>query len=194
MPQQKGFANITNIVVLVVLLAVIGVTVFYFKNVSDISGKQASDPAAGSSQNEASKKPTTAPLSKEKERDFQRMIDIKQLQAALKMYHDTCNGYPPMPRIAIFGSPLLDGAFNAGCPNGTSFGTISAAINGTIPVNPQPGGVNYQYCSEAVPGSGKCGMPAGGKKAEGYIITFVLEGQVDTLVAGAHIATPKGIK
>lgn len=188
MPPEKGLANITNIVVLVLILliVVIGGAALYFKNAPTA---QVSDISQGEI-----KKPTITPLSTEKQRDFERMIGIKQLQAALNAYHDTCNGYPPMPRIAVFGSPLLDGRFNAGCPKGTSFGTISAQINGIIPVNPGPGGMNYTYCSEATPESGKCGIPTNGKKAEGYIITFALEGQVDTLLAGTHVATPKGIK
>lgn len=192
MPPQKGLANITNIVVLVLILLIlaIGGAVLYFKNTSTAP---VSDSTATAPQEAVAKKPTITPLPKEKERDFRRMIDIKQLQAALKVYHDTCGGYPLMPRIAVFGSPLLDGTFNAGCPKGTSFGTISATLNGTIPVNPKPGGVNYQYCSESVPESGKCGVPANGK-AEGYIITFALEGAVDTLTAGTHTASPKGIK
>lgn len=189
MPPQKGLTNITKIVVLILTLfiAAIGTAVFYFKNTST------EQPLTVSPQKEEAKNPTITPLSGQKERDFQRMIGIKQLQAALTEYYNVCKGYPPMPRIAVFGAPLLDGTFNVGCPKGTSFGTISAEVNGTLPVNPTPGGVNYQYCSEAVPGSGKCGIPASGK-VEGYIITFALEGPVDNLLAGTHTATPKGIE
>lgn len=182
MPPQKGPANITKIIVLVLLLIIlaIGGAVLYFKNT----------PTGTNSPSPENTTPTVVPLAKEKERDFQRMIDIQRLQASLETYHDQCNGYPPMPRIAVFGSTLLDASFNSGCPKGTSFGTI----NGPIPVNPTPGGVNYQYCSEGTPGSGKCGIPAKGK-AEGYLLTFKLEGDIDTtLSSGVHTATPKGIK
>jgi hypothetical protein len=182
MPPQNGPANIIKIIVPILLFLVLatGAAVFYFKNT----------PTDTNSPSLENTTPTIAPLSKGKERDFQRMIDIQRLRASLETYHDQCNGYPPMPRIAVFGSPLLDASFNAGCPKGTSFGTI----NGPIPVNPMPGGVNYQYCSEGTPGSGKCGISAKGK-AEGYLLTFRLEENIDSaLSSGVHTATPKGIK
>lgn len=185
MPPQKGLVNITKIVLLVLALfiVVLGGAAFYFTNV----------PASDISQKGDVKKPTIVPLPDVMQRDFQRMLDVKQLQAVLKTYHDTCNGYPPMPRIAVFGTPLLDGKFNVGCPKGVSFGTISATVIGKIPVNPGPGGMNYTYCSEGVLGSGKCGISTKGK-AEGYLVTFKLEGAVDTFTAGVHTATPAGIK
>lgn len=181
-PEQKGLAKITKIavIVLVLFIAAIGGLIFRFKN---------APPPSLPENEETAKKSDISPLSKETERDFRRMMDIKQLQASLKTYHDTCGGYPLMPRTVIFGWPVFDAAFGVGCPKGTTFGTI----NGPIPVNPEPGGTGYQYCSEGVPGSGKCGVPKNGK-AESYIITFKLEGQVGELVPGEHTATPKGIK
>ncbi len=101
-----------------------------------------------------------------KGRDAKRLSDIKQLQAALELFYDSCQGYPvsgAMPTIAT------------ACPGGgaANFGVFMA----TIPVNPTPGGATYTYTGTA----------------STYTVGFSLEGPSGSLASGAHTASPSGI-
>ena len=113
--------------------------------------------------------------------DSQRLSDIKQLQVALELYYDSCGGYPVVPTATVIGSPGFDVAFHGGCPEGTS---LKAFID-HLPMDPQPGGEPYRYCSAAV-GSLEC-APSG----KSYVISFSLEKKNLNLSSGKHFVTPR---
>jgi general secretion pathway protein G len=103
-----------------------------------------------------------------KGRDARRLSDIKQMQAALELYFDSCSGYPTV-------STTLSTGDNTGCTAGnTKFGSFM----NPIPTNPGPGGAAYSYTSDR----------------STYSMGFSLEGSSGTLGSGAHTATPSGIQ
>lgn len=106
--------------------------------------------------------------------DVKRLGDVKQLQAALELYYDSCGGYPVVPTETIIGSPDFDISSHEGCPEGTSIGTF---IN-PIPINPTHGGEPYAYYGSH----------------ENYTISFSLEKQSGNLSPGRHFATPSGVQ
>lgn len=102
-----------------------------------------------------------------KARDARRVSDIKQVQTALELYMNDCNGYP---------ATLVTTA-NNGCPTGITFGSFM----GLIPTAPTPPAGNPYTYTSASPYST-------------YSLTFTLEGAVSGLAAGAHTASPSGIQ
>lgn len=112
-----------------------------------------------------------------KGRDAKRLSDIKQVQAAMELYFDSCAGYPATftmpttPATALSVPPTV----STGCTSPTTLGTFILPL----PVNPTPLGANYAYT----------GTPG----RDSYTITFSLEGQSGSLGAGTHTASPSGI-
>lgn len=102
-----------------------------------------------------------------KGRDARRLADIKQMQAALELYFDSCSGYPTV-------STTLSTGDATGCTGNTKFGSFM----NPIPTNPGPGGTNYTYTSDR----------------STYTMTFTLEGSSGSLGSGGHSATPSGIQ
>jgi general secretion pathway protein G len=102
-----------------------------------------------------------------KGRDARRLSDIKQMQAALELYFDTCNGYPTVGNVLL----TTDGT---GCAGATRFGSFM----NPVPTTPQPGGTTaYTYTSNRIT----------------YTMTFNLEGASGSLPSGVRTATPSGI-
>jgi prepilin-type N-terminal cleavage/methylation domain-containing protein len=132
-----------------------------------------------------------------KSRDAKRISDIKSMQKALDLYFDTCGGYPNIaaagPDYAVIGAVggLLTATFDGTCTGaaGETFGDFMA----TLPVNPLPGGTDFQYCSTA-DGAAIAGASCNAALGESYQMTFTLEGDTGSLVAGLRTATPSGIQ
>jgi general secretion pathway protein G len=131
---------------------------------------------------------------RQKGRDAKRVSDIKQLQKALDLYSDTCDGYPMIgpaagPIYEVIGA--VGGLLTTtatGCATET-FGTFMAVL----PVNILPGGTDYGYCSTpdgAAPGAASCDVD----ENVSYQATFTLEGTTGSLAGGVILyATPSGI-
>jgi prepilin-type N-terminal cleavage/methylation domain-containing protein len=129
-----------------------------------------------------------------KARDAKRLNDIKQLQKALDLYSDTCGGYPPLGNGAYVGIGVA-GGLQTTTQTGTCNTQTFADYMSTMPVNPTPGGADYQYCStfDGNPvGAASCSDADGDNTS--YQITFTTEETRDALIAGPHVATPTGIQ
>lgn len=111
---------------------------------------------------------------REKARDAKRLSDIKQVQTALEIYFTENSSYP-----TAAGATLGSGNFD--CLGVAGFGAANCGspYMADVPSNPTPRGANYVYNS-----------------ADGttYSITFSLEGTSGSLAAGAHTASPSGIR
>jgi len=129
---------------------------------------------------------------RQKGRDAKRLSDIKQFQTALELCYDVVGGYPGAAALGALPAGGTDCDYRVGAGNVTRFDTFL----GTTPVNPTPGGATYQYCSSAVstPALTDCAAPGAGTGASSYLITFTLEGSSGSLAAGAHLASPTGIR
>ena len=108
-----------------------------------------------------------------KSRDARRISDVKQVQTALEMFYNDCNGYPPT---------LTAGATLTGCASGVTLGTYMA----TIPTSPTPVDGDctstentYTYTSESPNTT--------------YSLAYCLGSSTGTLAAGVHTATPAGL-
>ncbi|MBI2120103.1 MAG: type II secretion system protein [Parcubacteria group bacterium] len=130
-----------------------------------------------------------------KGRDAKRIADIKQMQAALDLYSDTCGGYPILGSgayVAVGAGGLDTSTQDGDClTSGEDFGTFMA----TLPVNPTPGGADYTYCSMpsgSATTTASCSTAAGDNTS--YQLTFTLEGGTGSLSAGDHAATASGVE
>ena len=136
-----------------------------------------------------------------KARDARRLDDVKQVQAALELFYDTCSGYPNLvPAVIGAAAPGLN-ATTVSTTAGNCATAFSAFMS-SIPTNPTPGGKSYYYCGSpvtaaptvlAVPltaAAGSCETTAG---SLAYRIGFNLEGASGNLPAGDHVATQSGI-
>jgi prepilin-type N-terminal cleavage/methylation domain-containing protein len=137
---------------------------------------------------------------RQKGRDAKRLSDIKQVQAALELFFDTCGGYPPNTVGPILSGSTdtalgLDGGENDGglaCPGTITMGTYMS----DLPVNPSPGGETYQYCgssANAVPSANNPPTACGTAGSVSYLIGLNLEGSAGSLLLGDHNAAPSGI-
>jgi len=106
-----------------------------------------------------------------KGRDAKRLSDIKQVQSALELYQDSCEGYPNL----IGSETWLNTTEATGCTDVT----LGTFMN-PLPVNPTPGGSDYTYSTTA--------------ERDTYSIGFSLEGTSGSLASGAHTAAPTGIQ
>ncbi len=113
-----------------------------------------------------------------KSRDAKRVSDIKQIQTALELYYADNNKYPVHTTAVTLGTT----AANALCGTGVFTSSCSGTpYMGQVPANPSPGGVGYSYIVPTTAGAT-------------YTLTFSLEGPTGGLGAGAHTASPSGIK
>ena len=133
-----------------------------------------------------------------KGRDANRIASVKQVQSALELFSDSCQGYPNLAPGDI-GTGLLTTTVSTTAGNCvTNFGTYMA----TLPLNPGPNGETYTYCGtvSGLPTSNVNPLTTGGTSCGGtpgsvsYGIGFNLEGTSGTITtAGDHVATPSGI-
>jgi general secretion pathway protein G len=134
-----------------------------------------------------------------KGRDAKRLADVKQMQAAMELYFDSCGGYPSMGSAGAYstwtttatGNTAFQAATTPTCAAGQW-----AQFMASVPFNPAPGGANYGYCanaSGAAVGAASCAALSATTAYGGYQMTFTLEGQSGSLPLGAHTATPSGI-
>ena len=134
-----------------------------------------------------------------KGRDAKRLSEIKELQKALDMYSDACGGYPLLGNseyVDIGAGGLAADQSDDGCPDGTTFATYMV----TMPVNPSPGGIVYQYCStpdDSPVGPDSCSDDPSAliRARTSYQVTFQLEGTNGDVAGGArYAATPGGFQ
>jgi general secretion pathway protein G len=135
-----------------------------------------------------------------KGRDAKRLSDIKQVQAALELYTDSCSGYPGNAAGALAqgtadGGPGLGIAETDTCPAATTFGTYMAQV----PANPGPGGDGYNYCgtSNNIPTTGEDDLSAtecgGAVSRVSYLIGFQLEAVSGSIQPFEVTAGPAGL-
>lgn len=133
-----------------------------------------------------------------KSRDAKRIADIKSLQKALDLYSDTCGGYPMLGAGAYVGIDATDsvvGDLRTSTTDGTCTTETFGDFMSILPVTPQPNGTDYGYCSTpdgAAIDSTSCSSAAGDNTS--YQMTFTLEGDTGSLLAGLRTATPSGIQ
>ena len=117
-----------------------------------------------------------------KSRDARRVADMKQMQTALELYFTDQNTYPAQPVAGVCGTLAGDlNDTNACCLSSTNgFAAACAGTNymGSVPENPLPNGVTYNYTLDG---------------ATSYHITYSLEQAAGGIDAGAHRTTPGGI-
>lgn len=108
-----------------------------------------------------------------KDRDAERIANIKQIQAALELYLNEEGHYPQ-------GNNLILGIGNAACLGSKGFGSAgckSSYMSG-VPFNPTPGGSDYKYTFI---------------DDNSYELYFSLETKLGGLNAGIHCATEAGV-
>jgi hypothetical protein len=143
------------------------------------------------------------PVDRKKGRDAKRVSELKQLQAALKVYANECGGFPDVPTSTIIGSPGFETSFREGCPEGITMSRYIA----TFPINPLPGSSKwdkfvsyilnrpvpgdepYTYCSTAFVDSLECSS-----SRQSYMIHFSLEVGAGGFSKGSHFITPKEVR
>lgn len=125
---------------------------------------------------------------RQKSRDAKRVADIKQIQTALELYYADQDGYPSVATAAELGTGsyqcLDEDGFGSTCDSdGTTY-------MGQVPEAPTPPSSNaYMYCSTTSSAPTTCAA-----STDRYMITFVLEGSVNSLSSGTRTATPDGIQ
>jgi len=129
-----------------------------------------------------------------KGRDAKRLSDIKSLQKALELYYDTCGGYPGLGTGAYVAITAGAGNLNTATQDGNCTVENLGTYMNPLPVTPQPGGVDYTYCSMAEDSTvGAAGCDAA--ETTSYQITFNIENAAGSLTAsGNYILTPSGIQ
>jgi len=113
-------------------------------------------------------------------RDAKRVSDIRQIRTALDLYLNDKNKYPAQIENIILGS----GSYDILCDTTAGFQSDEIGCGVTyleiVPANQGQGGANYVYSGSADGGT--------------YSITFNLEGQIGSLVAGDHTANQSNIQ
>jgi len=138
---------------------------------------------------------------RQKGRDARRISDIKELQKALDIYQDTCEGYPNNTAGTIRtgaddDTGLTDQEADPNCPPGTTFGTYMAVL----PVNITPNGIDYTYCGtdSVIPNppvgtltDTECTATA---SSLSYLVGFNIEGPSGAIINGGDVnASPGGL-
>jgi len=114
-----------------------------------------------------------------KSRDAKRVADVKQIQTALELYFNECNGYPTQAE----GSLATDATLNDGATTcAEEFGTYM----NQIPTNPTPRdeGACSAFNTDYLYASANAGT---------YTIKYCLAGNTGNISAGEHVATPSGM-
>lgn len=132
-----------------------------------------------------------------KSRDARRISDIKMLQKGLELYMNTCGGYPVIPAsgTGVY-ADIAAGGLEPSVYDGTCDGSTGQTLGDfmpVLPVNPTPGGADYQYCS-MVEGGTPVEASCDSSESASYQITFTLESETGSLSAGPHVATATGIQ
>jgi len=134
-----------------------------------------------------------------KARDANRISDVKQMQTALELYFNDCNGYPNYDAAGgnnYDGSAATtlttDAVYNNGTRDcGTTYGAYMPKIPATV--TPADGTCDattqnpYRYT--ACTAGGVCD----GSSGASYTIGYCLGSPSGTLSAGPHTATPLGM-
>lgn len=128
-----------------------------------------------------------------KSRDAKRIADIKQIQTALELYYNECNGYPvQVAGLLTTATDYGDGTTDCASDFGTFMQQIPEAptpIDGTAcdtTNNP------YLYVSCEADG-GTCDGTKDGTMGASYALEFCLGSDTGQISAGNHWATPAGI-
>ncbi len=127
-----------------------------------------------------------------KSRDARRVSDIRQIQTAIELFFTSRSQTQyPWQVNATTGITLGSASFN--CLDDDGFGTACSGnvYMGLVPTNPGPGGADYVYTAKENT-VGACTDL--GQICDSYQITFSLEGRVDQLNSGPHIANQLGIQ
>lgn len=111
-----------------------------------------------------------------KGRDAKRIRDIREIRTALELYFGDCGGYP-----AASGTTL---------PSSITGNSTYLAV---IPTNPSPPGGSYGYNTTGATSSTSTAC-ASATVYSTYNLIFTLENNTATILAGAHTATPTGIR
>ncbi len=137
---------------------------------------------------------------RQKARDAKRVADVKQMQTAMELFYNDCNGYPVQTPAALITTALNAGASAGadGCDGDAGEPTINTFLS-TIPTAPLPldntptcTTANGSYYYESTNSDGSACDGAANTCAS-YTIDYCLGAQTGGLVVGAHTATPAGM-
>lgn len=130
-----------------------------------------------------------------KSRDSKRVADVKQMQTALEMYYNECNGYPLNDGTDRL---LISDVYNNGAATcATTFGTFLSQVPApALPIDNTAvctaANASYHYTSCNVTGS-TCNATPSLTNGASYTISYCLGAVTGGLAAGAHTATPAGM-
>ena len=135
-----------------------------------------------------------------KSRDAKRVADVKQIQTALELFYNDCNGYPVQAAAALMADGI-DGGTAAGydnCDGDSGEPTINTYL-ATIPDAPLPldntascTTANGSYYYQSTDSSG-ASCDGSSTTCPSYTIAYCLGAATGGLGAGAHVATPAGM-
>ncbi len=127
-----------------------------------------------------------------KSRDARRVSDIRQIQTAIELFFNS-RSQSQYPWQVTAGTGIILGSTSFNCLDDDGFGTACSGnvYMGLVPENPGPGGADYVYTALET-GTGECTVSP--QICDSYQITFSLEGRVEQLNPGAHVATQDGIQ
>lgn len=137
---------------------------------------------------------------REKSRDSKRVTDIRQIQTALELYFSDEEQYPVGNGFSLGEGASCEGATaTCVCLDSDGFtdrincddGGTDVIYMGLVPANPKPDGAVYDYIGWNIASAGAC--DGGLTACDSYEITFTLEGEVNDLASGPHVATPAGM-
>ncbi|MEA3398425.1 MAG: type II secretion system protein [Patescibacteria group bacterium] len=137
-----------------------------------------------------------------KSRDAKRVSDVKQMQTALELYFNQCNGYPTLDGsgAAHDGTSRLDAdsVFDNGAACGTTLGTYMADLPN--PPSPTDGSVciandtNTYYYEACNADASACGGGASSDNGASYTIQYCVGENTGNLTGNiTHYATPAGM-
>ena len=131
-----------------------------------------------------------------KSRDAKRVADVKQMQTALELYYNDCDGYPLQDAPAEIVDPST---LDDGCPTNVSLATFMSQIpeaptpiDGTgVAIGCTDTNAVYQYRSYNADGSAGCGATG---PCPIYTISYCLGGSTGGLGDGPKTANPGGMQ
>jgi prepilin-type N-terminal cleavage/methylation domain-containing protein len=137
---------------------------------------------------------------RQKSRDAKRVADVKQMQTAMELFYNDCNGYPVQNVAALITTALSAGTSAGGdnCDGGAGEPTIYTFLS-TIPTAPLPldyttvcttANGTYYYQSTNSDGTACDGTA---NTCASYTIAYCLGAPTGSLPIGARHATPSGM-
>lgn len=128
-----------------------------------------------------------------KSRDAKRVADVRQMQTALELYYNDCNGYPAGLGLVLSGQALYSGTVSGGTCSGGGFGSapsgttyLQAAPTAPLPVDNASGAA----CTSATNSYTYSQLSSGSD----YTVAFCLGQATGGLSAGVRTAQSGGIK